>query len=295
MLLDVEYGVWGGAPVDAFAAVAEPTPPQWSIILPFFNEAAYLRSTLGSLAGQASTAVVILVDNGSTDQSSAIALAACRDLGLNHKLVVQPVPGKVHALSAGLEEVKTCFVATCDADTWYPPHYLMEAERLLERPGCAAAGAFYVAPGPGPEDLRRRGAQIACASWLLPHQSHTGGAGQAFRTAALRAAGGFDPQRWNYVLEDHEIIHRVMRFGSMRYAEALWCIPSQRERNRESIRWTLFERLMYSAAAPLVGDWFFYRFLAGRLQKRQLTSVRIRERPFQNLEGRPSGAAYFMC
>ena len=65
----------------------------------------------------------------------------------------------------------------------------------------------------------------------------------------------------------------------------MWCMPSPRERDRDSIRWTLVERLLYSAAAPVAGDWFYYRFLARRLQRRRLVSNRIRERQYQHLEG----------
>ncbi|CUS43831.1 hypothetical protein MGWOODY_Smn2623 [hydrothermal vent metagenome] len=65
----------------------------------------------------------------------------------------------------------------------------------------------------------------------------------------------------------------------------MWCAPSPRERDRASIRWTLVERLAYSATAPWAGDWFFYRFLGRRLRHRQLLSHHIRERRYQNMEG----------
>ncbi|WP_204316325.1 hypothetical protein, partial [Serratia marcescens] len=68
------------------------------------------------------------------------------------------------------------------------------------------------------------------------------------------------------------------------YSDALWCMPSPRERDRDSIRWTLFERLAYSVAAPWAGDWFFYSFLSARLRKRRLLSHNIRERQFQQTE-----------
>lgn len=270
----------------------------WSIILPFFNESAMLRATLTGLAAQSVRAFVVLVDNGSTDGSGAIAARACRELGLAHRLVHEPAPGKVSALHTGLKHVITRFVATCDADTWYPNDYLHEAERLLRHHGCVVAGAFYTAPDPGALALARAGRTMARKGRLLPRQSHTGGAGQAFRTEALRAAGGFDPARWNYVLEDHEIIHRVLRFGAMRYGERFWCAPSPRPRDRASIRWNMVERLVYSAAAPWAGDWFFYRFLGNRLRARRLTSQRIRERAFQGIDnagGDERVAAYAMC
>lgn len=257
----------------------------WSILLPFFNERDYLPATIASLAVQSVPMMLILVDNGSTDDSAGIARAACHGHGLDYLLITEPLPGKVAALRTGLDCVRTPLVATCDADTLYPPHYLATAEAILAKPGCVAAGAYFVAPGADEEARRAAARLVLTVARLLPRQSHTGGAGQAFRTSALRAAGGFDADRWNYVLEDHEIIHRVMRTGTMDYAHDLWCAPSRRERDRASIRWTLFERLVYTVAAPKAGDWFFYSFLAARLRRRRLLSNRIRERQYQYLEG----------
>jgi glycosyltransferase involved in cell wall biosynthesis len=260
------------------------TQARWSILIPFFNERDFLTGTLESLAAQTARARVILIDNASTDGSAAVAVAACRRLGLDHELLVEHRPGKVAALELGLARVATPYVATCDADTWYPPHYLAQAQAVLDR-GSAVAGAFFVAPDADARGVRRQGRRIAATAALLRGQCHTGGAGQAFRTDLLRQAGGFDPDRWGYVLEDHEIIHRVLRQGPMGYARALWCVPSPRPRDRASIRWTLAERLLYCVAAPVAGDWFFYRFLGRRLRDRRLTSERIRERPFQHVGG----------
>lgn len=261
-------------------ASTAPTP-EWTVLVPFFNERDYLAATIASIARQTRPLRLILIDNGSTDDGAATARAQCERLGLDYLLIAERRPGKVEALRTGLTWVRTPFVATCDADTLYPPHYLAEAERALSEEGCVIAGAFFVAPGATVQDIEAQGRLIRRRAALLPRQCHTGGAGQVFRTAQLRAAGGFDASRWGYVLEDHEIVHRVMKFGTMRYSSALWCTPSPRPRNRDSIRWTLFERLAYSVAAPWAGDWFFYDFLRERLERRRLHSVRIRERSYQ--------------
>lgn len=280
---------------DGRARVEERRPASdWSVLVPFFNERAFLPATLASLAAQSERPHVVLIDNGSTDGSAAIAVAECARLGLDHLLVTERRPGKVNALAAGLALVDTPLVATCDADTLYPAGYLAAAARVLAREGTVVAGAFFVAADADAEARARAGRRIVATARLLRGQCHTGGAGQAFRTAALRAAGGFDAGRWGWVLEDHEVIHRVMNHGAesgaMGYAEDLWCCPSPRPRDRASIRWTAGERLLYALAAPVAGDWFFYRFLAGRLRGRELTSERIRERPHQGLGGVMGGA-----
>ena len=70
---------------------------------------------------------------------------------------------------------------------------------------------------------------------------------------------------------------------------------SNLERDRDAIRWTLAERLLYHAAPTQWRDRFFYEFLGPRLRARRLTSERMRERQFQNadpdsrIEGQNSG------
>ena len=265
------------------SAWTRPAAPDWSVVIPFFNERTLLPKTLESMAAQQVRLRLILVDNGSTDGGAGVATATCRRLGLDFVLVHEARPGKIAALAAGLRLVRTIYVATCDADTWYPADYLANAGRVLAE-GNVVVGAYFVRAGASADAHDKAGRRIVKTAALLRGQCHTGGAGQAFRTDVLRRAGGFDVQRWSYVLEDHEIIHQVLKHGKMGYATDLWCVPSPRDRDRPSIRWTLAERLLYAALAPIAGDWFFYRFLAGRLDARRLSSQSIRERRFQQPE-----------
>ncbi len=272
-----------GSSIAARRLDRRPTPA-WTVLIPFFNEREYIAETIATLAAQTVPLIMILVDNGSTDGSADVARAAVKAHGIDALVITETTPGKVSALRTGLGWVRTRYVATCDADTLYPPHYLAEAERLLQRDGCVVAGAYFVDPGADQAALDAEARKILSAARLLPRQCHAGGAGQCFSVEALRAVGGFDADIWGFILEDHEVIHRTMSQGSMLYAQDFWCMPSPRERDRASIRWTLFERLVYSAAAPWAGNWFFYRFLARRLQRRRLMSVHMRERAYQTIE-----------
>jgi len=266
---------------DPFEHRPQGDTPVWTVVIPFFNERDYLAHTIESLSRQTVRFTLILIDNGSTDGGAAVAEAAARAHALDYMLLTERTPGKVAALRTGLGWVRTRYVATCDADTLYPPHYLAEAERLLDQDGCVVAGAYFVAPGADQAAHDAEARRILSSARVLPRQCHAGGAGQCFAVDALRAVGGFDPAIWNYVLEDHEVIHRTMSQGTMLYSHDLWCTPSPRERDRASIRWTLSERLLYSAMAPWAGSWFFYRFLARRLNRRRLQSVGMRERAYQ--------------
>lgn len=249
---------------------------EWSVIIPFHNEADWIAGTIASLADQSVPFELILVDNGSTDGSGAIARDAAAKLGVPHRLIVEMRRGKVAALAAGLRQVATRWVATCDADTFYPRDYLATAGALLARNGCVATSAYFLGEGDCAEAKARAYRRLDLSTRVLGRQCHTGGAGQCFDTAVLRQAGGFDPTRWNLVLEDHEIVHRVLRHGRMGHAEGLWCLPAPRERKRRSTRWTLIERIAYHATASWHGEWFFQRFLAPRLQRRALGSEALR-------------------
>jgi glycosyltransferase involved in cell wall biosynthesis len=248
----------------------------WAVILPFYNEADVIESVIASLADQTEPFLLLLVDNGSTDRSAERAVTACRRRGISHRLVVELKAGKVAALDTGLAQVDAVYVATCDADTYYPPDYLAKARRLLEA-GSAMAGAWFIPRSAGLVRRLLSHLHLTIAAHLFPRQCLTGGAGQAFRRDQLIAAGGFDPGHWNLVLEDHEVCHRLARLGSIAYDRTFWCDPCDRARNRPTTRWNTLERLLYHASASRFGDWFFYHFLGPRLETRRLVSAALRE------------------
>ena len=250
----------------------------WSVLLPFHNERDHLRETIASLAAQSIPFLLFLVDNGSTDDSGAVAAAACAELGIPFRLIEEHRPGKVAALAAGSRLVRTRFIATCDADTYYPPDYLARAQRLLENGGVMVGARFR--PRIAKPWMRWVAAlHLFIAALILPGQCLSGGAGQAFRADGLEAAGGFDQSQWDFVLEDHEICHRLASQGEILYDPDFWCDPAQRDRKRPTTRWTLGERLLYHLISGKAGNWFFYTFLAPRLATRGLSSARLRIDP----------------
>lgn len=272
-----------------------PAPPAWTVLLPFFNERDYLPATLRSIAAQDRPLHLILIDNGSTDGSLAVATAECVQLGISFSTVIEQRPGKVNALAAGLAQVSSEYVATFDADTIYPSDYLTQATCLMIEQDCVAAGAYYAPEASGIWQRLITGLHICAAGRLMSHQCHAGGAGQVFETASLRSAGGFDARRWNLVLEDHEIMHRVRQQGRIAYGMDFWCSPSPRERDRDSIRWSLIERLVYHVTPARHQHRFFYDFLAPRLRARKLGSERIRERSFHQLGNAVCATSHPMC
>jgi glycosyltransferase involved in cell wall biosynthesis len=246
--------------------------------MPVYNEAAFLPQTLGSIMAQTTAFDLIIVDNGSTDDCIDKARTQLADYPGKVTFLQEPRPGQVYALQTGIAAVASEFTAICDADTIYPPHYLSTATALFD-----AKGPDYVAAC---AYLRRDTffaglgsmAHRLLAALMLPHQNHTSGAAQMFRTQTLRAAGGYDPALWPYVLKDHELMHRVLKLGQQVYHPALWCTTSDRRADRRNVRWTLRERLNYHLTPRSRQHDFFYRYLATRFDARGQRDTVLRER-----------------
>ena len=254
--------------------------PRWSVVVPVFNEKDFLPRTLESLAVQRVAFTLVLVDNGSTDGCIDDARRLIAERGLDARILHEPRPGQVHALKRGIDAADTELVAICDADTWYPPHYLEQAEALFDRagPDFAAAAAYLLPERPHGLRARLMAVHQLAAARLLPRQNHTSGAAHCFRLSALRAAGGYDARLWPYVLKDHELMHRVLGQGGQVYHRDLWCISSERRVSRTNVRWTLPERLLYHCTPFARKRRFFDAFLAPRFARRNLGDLCLRQR-----------------
>jgi glycosyltransferase involved in cell wall biosynthesis len=251
----------------------------WTFVISYFNEADYLPATLASLAAQTLKPFrLILVDNGSTDGSAALARDAVLP-GVEVVHLAESRPGKIFALEAAMPHLATRYVAFGDADTYYPPDYLAIADAAYAAPDIVAVMATDVPADPAAALRKRRHNRIASRLW--PKQTHTGGFGQTFRVAPLLAAGGYAERFWPYVLMDHEIMQRVVQQGRVVYPFNLWCIPSDRRTDRSRVRWTLVERLLYHFTPAAAKDWYFYRFLGPRLKARKLSHINLREKTWQ--------------
>lgn len=251
---------------------------RWSVVIPVYNEAGFLARTIASLIGQSAPFHLVIVDNGSDDG----CIAAARRQLHNHTGPVtflnESRAGQVYALRAGISAAASEFTAICDADTYYPPHYLATATRIFDTRGttCVAVCA-YLRRGRGVAAWASKIHRLAAAT-LWPHQNHTSGAAQMFRTADLKAVGGYDPDRWPYVLKDHELMHRVLQRGHQAYHPDLWCVSSDRRADRSAVRWTLSERIRYHLTPARRQDAFFYGFLAKRFEARGQRDTVLRQR-----------------
>jgi len=119
-----------------------------SVIVPFFNNIALLGDCLTSIAAQTHRDLqVIMVDDGSTDGSAAIARAqAAADP--RFELISQPNGGPGSARNRGVAAATGEFLAFVDADDLLPPDAYAIMLDVLDRPGTgSSSGSDFVSGG----------------------------------------------------------------------------------------------------------------------------------------------------
>jgi glycosyltransferase involved in cell wall biosynthesis len=141
-----------------------------SVVIPALNDAAMLKRCLDALAEQLRPAdEIIVVDNGSTDDTADVARAA------GARVVTEPKRGIPAATAAGFDAASGSIIGRLDADSVPPPGWVLRIEQRFESvPGLAAVtgpGEFYGAP----RIVRRLGEVVYLGGmfwsmgWLLGH------------------------------------------------------------------------------------------------------------------------------
>ncbi|MCX5688635.1 MAG: glycosyltransferase family A protein, partial [Planctomycetota bacterium] len=142
------------------------TNRRYAIIAPGRNEAKFMRRTLDSLVAQSvRPAILIVVDDGSTDESPGILAeyAARHDwirvVTRKDRGTRSVGPGVIEAFYAGLETIKLedyDFVCKLDLDLVLPSRYfelLMQKMESNPRIGCLSGKAYYPGPSNKAEDF----------------------------------------------------------------------------------------------------------------------------------------------
>ena len=229
----------------------------WAVVIPYFNEEDCLEQCMSCLLHQTKRpSQIILVNNASTDRSPLLTREFKEQFGHLFEIVLidEPKPGKIHALVTGTALVRTDYFATWDADTYYPPDYLTKAHTGYQ------------------------GRKGSCVAAVMA--TNIKGPLSSFKSL-FRKVGGFDPVRWPYVLEDHEIVECLLKVGRVRYPIGFWCLTSPRRADRCRVTWTKTDKILYRYTPFFMKKWFFYTYLWSRFEQKGLFFHRLREQPWK--------------
>ena len=125
---------------------------KFSIIIPLYNKAPYIRKALESVLAQTyEDYELIIIDDGSTDGSAEIAEAILQDpasrlLPLAFRLLKQQNAGVSAARNNGVAQASGEYIAFLDADDWWEPTYLERMVQLIEdypEAGLYASNYYY--------------------------------------------------------------------------------------------------------------------------------------------------------
>lgn len=118
-----------------------------SVIIPAYNEQENVAATIQSvLNSEYDKFEIIIVDDGSTDKTFAIAKKIKNKFPKIITLLTQKNSGKAQALNFGIEHAKHNIVVTMDGDTIFHPQALaMLMRNFADKKVTAVAGRVYVA------------------------------------------------------------------------------------------------------------------------------------------------------
>jgi len=120
-----------------------------TILIAARNEAENIGNTLSYIAKQdyRGHIRIFVIDNGSSDETSLMALSSGKRLNLDLTVLREEKPGKFNALNTGLKHVGTDLVITLDADTLLHKsavRYLVARMESAPENVCAVAGSVLV-------------------------------------------------------------------------------------------------------------------------------------------------------
>ena len=185
----------------------------FSIVIPVYNRASMICSTLNSVKAQSYRPIrLILVDNNSVDDTLNVLTqwaAGNRDEGFQISVTRQMTPGAAAARNKGLEKVNTEYMLFFDSDDILLPGAVdayMKAFKGPEKPELVMARSRMLDTGTGKSRLM----PLRGGDRLVSHIHHATlrTQGYAAKTELFRRVGGWDEQ--TLIWDDWELGIRLL-------------------------------------------------------------------------------------
>jgi len=200
--------------------------PLISIIVPVFNEEEVLEKTLKNIRKQTySNYELIVVDNGSTDNSANIAKKYA------DRVLIEKKKGWINAMIKGFENSKGEIVVNCEADSLYPVDYLERIVSIFSKNRKIVA--IY-----GPFKFIENGKISNFFVWIgyiifdflskvLTKTYVTGGANFAILKDAYIKVGGYNPN-CKLASPDFRMAKKLSKIGKVKFIPSLIVLTSNR-------------------------------------------------------------------
>lgn len=181
-----------------------------AIVIPVFNVGAELLESVASARAQTHDAVeIIVVDDGSTEESALLALNQVAADGV--RVLRKPNGGIASAVNVGLQDSESEYVLRLDSDDLIEPSYVAIAAQLLDTNpnlGIVSCLGDYFGAARGPFFLE----QFSMGKMLHGNLIH---ACSLFRRSDWLEVGGLDEHL--VVLEDYSFWLKILGLGRTVY------------------------------------------------------------------------------
>jgi glycosyltransferase involved in cell wall biosynthesis len=119
---------------------------RFSVIIPLYNKEPYVGKALQSVLDQSFIDYeLIVVDDGSTDESARVAGEVLSKAAVDCQLIRQENAGVSAARNNGVARSKGDYLCFLDADDWWDPSFLAEMSALIdEYPDAGIYGTGYI-------------------------------------------------------------------------------------------------------------------------------------------------------
>ena len=203
--------------------------PKVSIVLPTYNRADFLPDAFAAIRAQTYTNwELIIVDDGSTDDTDALLIELKSQLGAQLKTIAQPNQGAYAARNTGVRFSSGEFIAFYDSDDCWHAHHLQ-----------ACMNVFKVAPTVSWVYGSQRGVDKATGKVLFESSFYTNGVPRSFLKLKTRTLGDAN------IITDPRVLECAL-------AEGLYC-PLQ----NSIIRKKLFQKRSFDGNVRNGGDRIF--------------------------------------
>lgn len=264
-----------------------------SAVIPCYNAGAYLREAIDSVRSQTRRVdEILVVDDGSTDQSPRIADEYAGRFGV--RVIHSPSNrGNAAARNLAIREARGDFLAWLDADDTWEPWHIEQVAGLLERTPMAGAafGAVRLAgAASGTWEPRFPPGEPVDAFWDAFWRSVGPQMAAVIRRDALQRIGGYDESMRS--ANDYEMFVRLARAyplvcthdvtAAYRWHDhQLSRHPAGQYRNTYRSRLRLRNQALAAGQTEFARDleasirWIWRRDLEGRWRHREMDALRF--------------------